>query len=105
MNYRAERVAPNSKRHVPLTLHANLHQIHAGMWECSIDLNEELETYNSFLSPHLLSFLGYQLSAAARSSAFDDLITCPSSCDVDTQDFWGSGNVSNTDGTRNIIIK
>ena len=71
-------------------VHANLHQMHAGMWDCSVDWKQELETYSSWLSPHLLSFLGNELSAAARSSELlDTLISCPSDCDMKTQDFWG----------------
>lgn len=60
-------------------VHANLHTMHAGMWDCETDWNA-FATDESWVSVHLLSFLANEVVGAVQSSAFGKYLSCPTTC-------------------------
>lgn len=67
-------------------VHANIHTMHSGLYECSVSWKEAADEYD-WLDEHLLSFVGNQLAAMIRGSSFSDYITCPTACHVHTESF------------------
>ena len=61
-------------------IHADLHTQLSGMWNCAVDWDEFYENNKMWVDKGTLSFLANELSNAVRSSAFDDLVTCPTTC-------------------------
>ena len=67
-------------------VHANLHDMHAGMWGCQVDWNDYYEENKDWLDPTLFSVVAVKIAASARDYVKAGWLSCPSSCDIEKDD-------------------
>lgn len=63
-------------------VHANLHAMHAGMWNCAVDWGTFKDKHSEWANPTLLSIMGTYMKAAIKIVRADGYMSCPTSCDV-----------------------
>ena len=68
-------------------VHANLHDMHAGMWQCQVDWSDYYEENKDWLSEELFSILAVKMAATVKDFVDEGWLDCPTSCDVAKDDF------------------
>jgi hypothetical protein len=63
-------------------VHANLHTMHSGQWDCSISWSDFYEEHEEWLDEMLLSILAVHASGISVDYISKGYVTCPSSCDA-----------------------
>jgi hypothetical protein len=68
-------------------VHANLHDMHAGMWNCAVDWGGFFKQNKDWIDPTLFSILAVKMVSMSKSFVSMGWLSCPTSCDTATQDF------------------
>jgi len=61
-------------------VHANLHMMHAGQWDCSVDWGDFYEEHKVWLDEDLFSIVAIIMSSITGEFFTDGYVSCPSSC-------------------------
>mmetsp|Transcript_30581 Transcript_30581/g.39422 ORF Transcript_30581/g.39422 Transcript_30581/m.39422 type:complete len:661 (+) Transcript_30581:40-2022(+) len=64
-------------------VHANLHMMHAGQWDCSVDWGDFYEEHKVWLDKDLLSMMAVLMSSSTINFRVTGDVSCPSSCSGD----------------------
>ena len=65
-------------------VHANLHDMHAGMWDCEVDWQEYFDENKDWLDRTLLSVLAVKMVESIQTFANNGTLQCPLHCDLTT---------------------
>eukprot|EP00615_Pteridomonas_danica_P010877 CAMPEP_0114338606 /NCGR_PEP_ID=MMETSP0101-20121206/7157_1 /TAXON_ID=38822 ORGANISM="Pteridomonas danica, Strain PT" /NCGR_SAMPLE_ID=MMETSP0101 /ASSEMBLY_ACC=CAM_ASM_000211 /LENGTH=370 /DNA_ID=CAMNT_0001471261 /DNA_START=740 /DNA_END=1852 /DNA_ORIENTATION=- len=64
-------------------VHANIHMMHAGQWDCAVDWNDFYEEHKVWLDKDLLSMMAVLMSSSTINFRVTGDVSCPSSCSGD----------------------
>lgn len=68
-----------------MMVHANLHTMHAGMWDCTENWNVFYENEKSWLNPEFFSMIGMVQSSILALDFYKwGWVSCPDTCDANT---------------------
>ena len=68
-------------------IHANLHSMHAGMWNCAVDWNNFMLDHSDWANPTLLSIMATSIKGAIEKIKSNGYLYCPESCSTKDNGF------------------
>jgi hypothetical protein len=82
------------------TVHANLHDMHAGMWDCQADFQDFYDANKDWLDVDLMSIVAVSMMQGAQNFVNGGYVSCPSSCDVATDSYETCSCVSQFENVK-----